>query len=333
MKRRDRIPHDRGSERGAALLTVLMLVAIVAVMAGAALEKLRLSTRLAGNAAAGEQARAYAFAAETLALTRIGAMLGPNPTRVTLQGEWSGKPFGMPLPGGGFATARVRDGGNCFNVNSLVSGRPGAYVSNPLMRPQFVRLMRLLDIPAQVGEQIAAGAADWIDSDQNQQAMGAEDGAYLNRETPYRTADTLMTDPSELRAVVGMTPQIYATLKPWVCALPMAQPAPINVNTLLPEQAPILAMLFPDTMSIAGARQMILQRPPQGVGTTDVFFKSAALQGNANADGERGTAVVSKWFMLDIDVTVGTTILQERALMDATTLPARLVSRQWGEAS
>ncbi len=331
MKRRDAaIPVH---ERGAALLTVLMLVAIIAVMAGAALEKLRLSTRLAGNAAAGEQARAYALAAETLATTRIGAMLEASPKRVTLQGDWSGRPFGMPLPGGGFATARVRDGGNCFNLNGLVSGRAGAYVTDPLMRPQFVRLMRLLDVPVQVAEQIAAGTADWIDSDQAQQAMGAEDAAYLNRETPYRTADTLMTDPSEIRAVVGMTPQIYATLKPWICTLPIAQAAPINVNTLLPEQAPILAMLFPDTMSIAGARQMILQRPPQGVGSTDVFFKSAALQGNANADGERGTAIVSKWFTLQIDVTIGTTVLQEHALIDATTLPARLVSRQWGEDS
>ena len=331
MKRRDVAIPVR--ERGAALLTVLMLVAIIAVMAGAALEKLRLSTRLAGNAAAGEQARAYALAAETLATTRIGAMLEASPKRVTLQGDWSGRPFGMPLPGGGFATARVRDGGNCFNLNSLVSGRAGAYVTDPLMRPQFVRLMRLLDVPVQVAEQIAAGTADWIDSDQAQQAMGAEDAAYLNRETPYRTADTLMTDPSEIRAVAGMTPQIYATLKPWICTLPIAQAAPINVNTLLPEQAPILAMLFPDTMSIAGARQMILQRPPQGVGSTDVFFKSAALQGNANADGERGTAIVSKWFTLQIDVTIGTTVLQEHALIDATTLPARLVSRQWGEDS
>jgi general secretion pathway protein K len=331
MKRRDVAIPAR--ERGAALLTVLMLVAIIAVMAGAALEKLRLSTRLAGNAAAGEQARAYALAAETLATTRIGAMLEASPKRVTLQGDWSGRPFGMPLPGGGFATARVRDGGNCFNLNSLVSGRAGAYVTDPLMRPQFVRLMRLLDVPVQVAEQIAAGTADWIDSDQAQQAMGAEDAAYLNRETPYRTADTLMTDPSEIRAVAGMTPQIYATLKPWICTLPIAQAAPINVNTLLPEQAPILAMLFPDTMSIAGARQMILQRPPQGVGSTDVFFKSAALQGNANADGERGTAIVSKWFTLQIDVTIGTTVLQEHALIDATTLPARLVSRQWGEDS
>ena len=60
---------DRSSERGAALLTVLLLVAVIAVLAGTALEKLRLSTRLGGNAVALDQARAYSFAAETLALT------------------------------------------------------------------------------------------------------------------------------------------------------------------------------------------------------------------------------------------------------------------------
>jgi general secretion pathway protein K len=74
----------RGQERGAALLTVLMLVAIIAVMAGAALEKLRLSTRLASNAATGEQARAYALAAETMALTRVSNLLAPRPKQVTL---------------------------------------------------------------------------------------------------------------------------------------------------------------------------------------------------------------------------------------------------------
>ena len=54
-------------ERGAALLTVLLLVAMIAVLAGTALERLRLTTRLAGNALGGEQARDYARAAEALA--------------------------------------------------------------------------------------------------------------------------------------------------------------------------------------------------------------------------------------------------------------------------
>ena len=133
MRAPDRGGIPRGQERGAALLTVLMLVAIIAVMAGAALEKLRLSTRLAGNAATGEQARAYAFAAETMALTRVSTLLGQSPKRVTLAGNWSNTPFGLPVPGG-FATARVRDGGNCFNLNGLVKqvqGAPGTYITNP----------------------------------------------------------------------------------------------------------------------------------------------------------------------------------------------------------
>jgi general secretion pathway protein K len=320
------------AERGAALLTVLMLVAIIAVMAGAALEKLRLSTRLAGNAAAGEQVRAYAYAAETMAVTRIGAMLASAPKRVTLAGGWSDKPFGLPLPGGGFATARVRDGGNCLNLNGLVQRTTtGAYVTRGEARPVFVRLMRLLDVPTQVAEQIASGTADWIDTDQDQQAMGAEDGAYLGRDPSYRTAGTLMSDPSELRVVAGMTPDIYATLRPWICTLPIAQPAPINVNTLLPEQAPLLAMLFPDTLSVEAARQMLLRRPPQGYANPGDILQGAAVQNAQGAEGQ--TAVVSKWFTLDIDVTLGTTQLQERALIDATRLPARLVSRQWGEPS
>jgi general secretion pathway protein K len=319
-------------ERGAALLTVLMLVAIIAVMAGAALEKLRLSTRLAGNAAAGEQVRAYAYAAETMAVTRIGSMLATAPKRVTLASGWSDKPFGLPLPGGGFATARVRDGGNCLNLNGLVQQTTtGAYVTRGEARPVFVRLMRLLNVPTQVAEQIASGAADWIDTDQDQQAMGAEDGAYLGRDPAYRTAGTLMSDPSELRVVAGMTPEIYATLRPWICTLPIAGPAPINVNTLLPEQAPLLAMLFPDTLSVEAARQMLLKRPPQGYANAGDILQGAAVQ---NAEGATGqTAVVSKWFTLDIDVSLGTTQLQERALIDATRLPARLVSRQWGEPS
>ncbi len=325
------LPH----ERGAALLTVLMLVAIIAVMAGAALEKLRLSTRLAGNAATGEQARAYAFAAETMALTRVSNLLGQSPKRVTLAGNWSNTPFGLPLPNGGFAVARVRDGGNCFNLNGLVTQAttPGVYATNPEIRPQFVRLMRLLNIPTQVAEQIASGTADWIDSDQDQQAMGAEDGAYLGRETPYRTAGTLMTDPSELRAIAGMTPDIYITLRPWICTLPIAKPSAINVNTLAPEQAPLFAMLYPDTLAVGSAQQMLLRRPPQGYADVGAITKAAALQGAASLAPGAEATVLSTWFTLDIDVTLGATQMQEHALIDANRLPAQLVSRQWGEPS
>ncbi|HEX7656817.1 MAG TPA: type II secretion system minor pseudopilin GspK, partial [Sphingomonas sp.] len=230
-------------ERGAALLTVLLLVAIISVLAAGALEKLRLSTRLAANGAAMEQARAFAMAAETIATIRVNAILNQDAARTTLAGGWEGRPYPLQIPGG-IATLTVRDGGNCFNLNGLVrETEPGIYTVQPDMVTEFVRLMKLIGIPGQTADGIAAATTDWIDTDGAPLPMGAEDSAYLGKPIPYRTPNTLMTDVSELRAVAGVTPEIYAKLRPWVCALPLAKPSQINVNTLQPEQAPLLAML------------------------------------------------------------------------------------------
>ena len=317
--------NDRPGERGAALLTVLMLVAVIAVIAAGALEKLRLATRLTANAVGIEQARSYAQAAEALAVTRISTLLGQSPDRVTLAGGWSNAPFGLPLPDG-TAVARVIDGGNCFNLNSLgVEVAPGVYATNPIARVQLARLMRLLQVSPQVAEQVSAGAADWIDTDADQQAGGAEDSAYLRQDPGYRTAGTLMVDPSELRAVAGVTPELYAQLRPWLCTLPTVAPAPINLNTLAPEQAPLVAMLAPDTLSVDAAQAALLRRPPQGWASA-----SAALQGLTGV-GEGQASVTSKWFALRVDVTVNGLDVRETALIDARRLPARLVARQWGE--
>jgi general secretion pathway protein K len=315
-------PAER--ERGAALLTVLLLVAVISVMATAGLERLRLATRLGGNAVQVGQARAYAQAAEALALSRVDALLGLSPDRVSLAGDWSGRPFGLPVPEG-IATARVSDGGNCFNLNGLVTPvGPGVYATNPGQRVQFTRLLRLLGVPGQTAEQVAGGAADWIDTDADQQPSGAEDPIYLAQTNPYRTAGTLMTDRSELRAVAGVTPELYAQLRPWLCALPRAEAAAINVNTVTPEQAALLAMLGPETLSVEAVRAALLRRPPQGWADPSTFWSAAGAIGS-------GAAVRSQWFALRIDVTVGRTQMNETALIDATRLPARLVARQWGE--
>lgn len=320
----------RPGERGAALLTVLLLVAIIAVMAATALERLRLGTRLTGNAVALDQARGLALAAETLATGRVTDLLRRDASRVTLLGGWSNRPYAIPIPGG-LATARVSDGGNCFNLNGLVTEFDGVYVADPTAIAQFARLARLLNVPG--GEGIAAAAADWIDSDDQPLGAGAEDSAYGGLVTPYRTAGTLMADPSELRAVAGVTAEAYRKLRPWLCTLPRAARATLNINTLTPEQAPLVAMLFNDTVGVQTAAAAILRRPPGGFADTQDFWKIFAAAGDTNAVAEQQTGVTTKWFNLRVDVTVGASELQEQALIDASTLPARLVSRQWGEPS
>ena len=319
------------SERGAALLTVLLLVAVIAVLAGTALEKLRLATRLGGNAVALDQARAYSFAAETLAVVKVTDLLLQSNDRVTLQGGWSGRPIPLPIPGG-TASATVVDGGNCFNLNSLVTEiNPGVYAAYTPARVQFARLIRLVAPAARSPDTIAASAADWIDSDTAAIQDGAEDGAYGNGKQPYRTGNTLMSDASELRAVSGISRAEYETLRPWLCALPNAAPSKINVNTILPEQAPLLSMLRAD-LSVEAVRQGLLRRPPQGFSTAAAFWSQPVITGAGSADDAAGqTDVKTLWFSLQVDVALNGAILQQTGLIDASVLPARLVSRQWGE--
>ena len=71
-------------ERGAALLTVLLLVAVMAVVAATALERVALATRMTGNGGAIDQARAYADAGTQIARMRIGDLVASNPARITL---------------------------------------------------------------------------------------------------------------------------------------------------------------------------------------------------------------------------------------------------------
>ncbi|KTT73628.1 type II secretion system minor pseudopilin GspK [Sphingomonas endophytica] len=317
--------RDKG-ERGAALLTVLLLVAVIAVMAATALERLRLSTRLAANAVALDAARGYAYAAETLATRRVTSLLEQARDRVALTGGWSGRPFGLPIPGG-TATARVTDGGNCFNLNGLVSPAfEGTYSVNGQAITRFQRLMRLLRVPD--GDAVAVATADWLDSNDEPLPGGAENPAYRG----YRTAGTLMADVSEFRAVKGVTPDIYRAMRPWLCTLPIAQQSVLNVNTLLPEQAPLLAMLLPDTLGIAQAQALLLRRPPNGYASVDQFWAQLASSGGSvDLGAQQQTATTSKWFALRIDVANGGAELHEEGLIDARTLPVRLVTRQWGD--
>lgn len=320
-------------ERGAALLTVLLLVAVMAVLSASALEKLKLSTRLAANAGSLDQARAFSVAAESIATGRISDLVNVDPARTTLAGGWNGRETRLPLPGG-LATATVRDGGNCFNLNSVVDGgQEGQPLARrPLGVAQFTGLMTSIGIGAGEAARVAGALADWIDTDTVTGIDGAEDSAYADRPVPYKTANAMIADPSELRAVAGVTPELYEKLRPFVCALPVNDLSPINVNTLLPGQAPLFAMLAPDKLTLGRAAAMIAARPAEGYPSIFEFWRVPALGGLVvGPEVEQQTTVRTRWFSLALKVELGDTELTETALIDGGRTPARLVRRSWGE--
>lgn len=320
-------------EQGAALLTVLLLVAITGAIAAAAMEKLRLSRALAGNFVALEHARAWSAGVTELALLTIDDLAAREPDRTTDAGGWNGAVRRVPLPDGtGLVEATVRDGGNCFNVNSVVSGQSATgLVQRRSGIEQFISLMRVLGIPDAEARRIAEAAGDWADSDAVAGSVGAEDPAYAAGERPYRTGNTLFADVSELRPLAGMTAETYERIRPWLCALPVAELSPINVNTLSPEQAPLLAMLDPDRLGLDGARSMIEDRPERGWSSTLDFWKVHAIRNLAvPLDVQLQPQIRTRWFALELRSEVGEAEFRERVLVDARLQPARVAARSWG---
>ncbi|AYJ85675.1 general secretion pathway protein GspK [Sphingomonas paeninsulae] len=318
-------------EQGAALLSVLLLVAIVAVLAAASLEKLKLATHLAGNSSAIDQARAYAMSAETVSLYRIGDLLQRDTAKTTLEGNWANRDVNFPIDGGS-ASARLTDGGNCFNLNGMVQKQSeNSYVVRPEAVTQFARLMALLEIPAADARRVSIATADWIDSDSVPQPGGAEDESYATATIPYRTGNTLMVDPSELRAVAGVTPALYTRVRPFLCALPMADMSQININTLLPAQAPLLAMMVPGLDS-ARAKAIIDARPAGGHSDLVKFWEQSDLRGTSDFSKQQ-LGLRSRWFGLHMLIELTGAELEENALIDAALQPAKLVRRSYGEAT
>lgn len=326
-------PAGSETERGAALLAVLLLVAVTGAIAAAAMEKLSLSRATAGNVVALDQARAYANAVEQLAVVTIDDMVGRNPEKTTLAGGWNGAVRRVPLPGGGLALARVRDGGNCFNVNSVAQGDPRTGLARRNSGVlQFTGLMIALEISPPVAGRIAEAAADWVDSDSDTGPGGAEDAFYASGPEPYRTANTLFADVGEVSALAGMTPEILARLRPWLCALPMPDLSPINFNTLLPEQAPLLAMLAPAQLDVGRARRILAARPPSGWDSQIDFWRVDSLRDlDVPLDVQLQPQARTRWFTLDVEVAIMETEFRETILVDARIQPARLAARRWEE--
>lgn len=322
--------RGRPEERGAALLSVLLLVAVMAVIAAVMLDRLNLAARLAGNGQAMTQARFYAVSAETLAMNRIKALVDSSQERTVDRTGLLGREFPLPLPRG-TVMAQVDDAGNCFNLNSLVE--QDAQGTNRLRLAglnQLRALMKGLAVPEAEAAIISDSIADWIDTDSTPAPNGAEDDTYQGRTVPYRTAGRLIGDVSEIRAVRGMTPQFYERLRPWLCALPAAQLSPINVNTLRPDQAPLLAMIAPAAIPVDRARALLASRPGLGWAKAD-----DALRGFGGGEGAGIPAgqlqVRSRWFLLTQTVTVDSASIEEQALIDVGLNPPRVAFRSWGD--
>jgi general secretion pathway protein K len=112
---------------------------------------------------------------------------------------------------------------------------------------------------------------------------------------PYRAADRQFTVPSELLAVQGMTPKLYAMLEPLVTALP-ATGLKININTAPEMVLRSISAQVDDTKlrQFLDSRKDKPSTNPQDPTVRDIFGTDAVPYG-----------VTSKFFQIQGEVVVG----------------------------
>jgi len=307
----------RRAQRGVALLTAMLIVALVAIIGTGMLSQMNLALHRSGNIWQSEQAWWYAVGIENW----LGKLLRQDAQFTdidTLEEPWAEPVDYLPLDGGALK-GQVVDLQGRFNLNNLAaSGGPGAnnpganndsttnaatdFSANPAEQDpvliQFQRLIELVtDTDPVTARTIAASTRDWIDADVNPTLPdGAEDDYYLGLTPAYRAGNALMASPSELRLVKGVTPEIYAALEPYITALP--QTTAINVNTA---SAPVLGSISPDLPPTAG-ESLVESRNGEPWQSVEAFLQDPALAGRQIE--QSGLSVITSYFLATGQITV-----------------------------
>lgn len=275
----------RRRQQGLALVTALLIVAIVAATAAYLSLGQQLWLRQMQNLAERSQADSMRRAA----LDWIGILLMRELKDGNLDhlGEMWAKAL-PPLPyEGGTIRATVSDATARFNLNNLVKG------GNP-STPDIVAFQKLLQL-LELNQVLAEAIVDWIDLDNNPRAGGAEDNEYLTVERPYRAANQPLTSVDELRLVRGFTPEVVEKLRPHVAVLP--EGTGINLNTA---SQTVLAAIFPD-MTISQAAVLINAREAKPFSTQTEAYK---LVPNQKPPGV-SPGVASAYFLVDLHISYG----------------------------
>lgn len=286
-------------QRGAALLIVLMVVALVAIIATEMGARLQLQVQRASNIKSSNQAYWYATSAEEYARMSLVTLMEETSNKITLNQPWA-QQFEYPMEEGGISVT-LEDMQSCFNLNAL----PNANQTNvngqqpTEAMSAFARLLQLTneEIPSFTVDTVRDSLADWLDNDDQMRIYGAEDSEYGSRAFPYLAANGQMSSQSELRLINGVEAAWLEELLPQVCVIPDNDQLVINVNTLSEERAPVLAALT--GLSLSQALSIINARPLDGWDDVATFLAEpdiAAL--NLQPEQTQWFSVTTEYFIL-----------------------------------
>lgn len=299
---------NRGTQRGIALVTTLLIVAMAATIATFMAQQQGFWQREMENGRDRAQARRIAEAG----IDWARAVLADD--AVLNQYDHAGEMWAIQLAAipidRGEVIGHIADQQGLFNLNSLV--RNG--VASQADVANFQRLLVALELP----QELASALADWMDADTEAMQDGAEDEYYLALPKPYRCSNRPLSDIGELVWVRGFDKRARSRLQPYVSVLPESNTA-VNVNFA---PAEVLYAMLPG-LSLQEARQIVARIKNAPVDNMQDFLRQ--LPDNVPRSSNLG--IKSNYFLVTGHATQGNGASSVHALLHRNSIWAKQVRK------
>jgi len=223
--------RSREPARGAALLLVMWLVALMASLIGAFALSARIERLQERVLTRGAIAGGAARAGLEWALVRVGDS--------DVRRRW--------VPDGRLYHWQYAS----IPVDVSVVDEQGKIDINAADQPLLSAFFRAIGVPADKAGAIAGAMIDWRDADPLTQPQGgAEDPEYASAGLPYGAKDAPFETVAEIEQVLGMTPAIYKLAAPYLTVFTGSGTPDASVA-----QAPVLTAMGLDAKALVAARE------------------------------------------------------------------------------
>ncbi len=294
-------------QQGVALITVLLIVALAAIIATEMTARLQMQMQRSTNIIFNQQAYWYAMGAEAFAKRVLITAFKDEGDSTNLGQIWAQGETTYPVDYGQI-TGEISDLQACLNLNALrasgkkdsAEGGAGGKVKAPAraVLEELIIALNIEDVGQFEAESMTDALTDWLDEDSGiSSAGGAEDNDYASLEFPYLPANNFLASIEELRVVAHFTVPVINALKPYVCVLPNIDLHQININTISSDQPELLQALLKS--SLEDANQILSAREEDGFKELNDFFTLPEMKKIKLTDEMKDQFVVdSEYFTL-----------------------------------
>ncbi|MDG6773658.1 type II secretion system minor pseudopilin GspK [Thiomicrorhabdus sp. ZW0627] len=286
-------------QKGFALLTVLLIVALVATLSSQLIYQQHLTLSRSTNMLHQAQSLSVAWGLEDW--VKKGLLLDVKNNQTDHLNElWAQPMFKVPFEGGEIS-GQLYDLQARLNLNNVQeSDKEQRKVWQAIIN-RWALLVGLDAPPAEV-------LTDWVDSDDERLPGGAESDTYLLMQPPYRAANQPLVMLEELKNIQGLQSidyKVWQQIKLTASVLPTV--TTVNVNTA----DKVVLMALTDWMTESVADSWIAQRKKEPANSVETFRSFVGQQTGMEAEAVSKAlpdwmlSVNSEYFLLDGRIDFG----------------------------